>query len=235
MTASNNVLMAPLYHLELVQDRDIAYNGNASTTEGAAEVFHKLLDKSPIEQMVVLYLANGGKIVGAEKVGMGTVEMVSTLPTELFRGAIVKAVPEIILCHNHPSGEPKPSTPDMQYTMSVVELGAVLGVRVRDHIIVSPNGKHISMREKMESGDLDQEFVEARADRMGLPEELKEKLMSILHPGLSAQKKKLDPKACCSAENKSWRVQRNTGTCMVKVAYHLLCVAHKNTKHMLPD
>lgn len=194
MTASNNILIAPLYHLELVQDRDIPYDGNARTTEAAAQVFHKLLDSSPVEQMIVLYLSNSGKIVGAEKVGMGTVEMVSTLPTELFRGAIVKAVPEVILCHNHPSGEPKPSIPDMQFTMSVVELGAFLGVRVRDHIIVSPNGKHISMRENMENGELDQELIQAKADRMALPEELKQKLLSILHPGKKdASKKGGDP------------------------------------------
>lgn len=194
MTASNNILIAPLYHLELVQDRDIPYDGNARTTEAAAQVFHKLLDSSPVEQMVVLYLSNGGNIVGAEKVGTGTVEMVSTLPTELFRGAIVKAVPEVILCHNHPSGEPKPSIPDMQFTMSVVELGAFLGVRVRDHIIVSPNGKHISMRENMENGELDQELIQAKADRMALPEELKQKLLSILHPGKKdASKKGGDP------------------------------------------
>lgn len=194
MTASNNILIAPLYHLELVQDRDIPYDGNARTTEAAAQVFHKLLDSSPVEQMIVLYLSNSGKIVGAEKVGMGTVEMVSTLPTELFRGAIVKAVPEVILCHNHPSGEPKPSIQDMRFTMSVVELGALLGVRVRDHIIVSPNGKHISMRENMENGELDQELIQAKADRMALPEELKQKLLSILHPGKKdASKKGGDP------------------------------------------
>src|SRR5271154_1213301 len=146
---SEKVLLAPLYHLELIKDRDVPYNSSATTTESAAQVLHNLLDRSPTEQMVVLYLNSSKEIVGAEKVGMGAVEEVSTSPTEIFRGAIVKACPEVILSHNHPTGDGRPSIADLKFTFNMIEMGALLGIRVEDHIIVVANGKHMSIRENM--------------------------------------------------------------------------------------
>lgn len=186
--SSDKTLLAPLFHLELVRDRDIPYDGNLKTSEGAAQVLHNLLDRSPTEQMVVLYLDSDTNLVGAEKVGMGGIEQVATRPTEIFRGAIVKACPEIILGHNHPVGDGRPSVTDLKMTMSMVDIGFRLGVRVRDHIIVVPNGKHMSIRESLNSHLLDKEMDQMRdemmADSLGLSPEtmkgLKEKMMQII-------------------------------------------------------
>jgi DNA repair protein RadC len=145
----SKMLLAPLYHLELVKDRDLPYDGNAKTTEAAAQVLHTLLDRSVTEQMAVLYLNTRAEIVGAEKVGLGSIEAVQTNPTEIFRGAITMAVPEILLCHNHPSGEVEPSMPDVMFTFNILTVASMLGLRIRDHIIVGPSGKHFSIRENM--------------------------------------------------------------------------------------
>jgi DNA repair protein RadC len=142
-------LLAPLYHLELVKDRDIPYDGSVKTTEQAAQVLHTLLDRSPTERFAVVYLSSAAEIIGAEVVSMGGMESVHTNHSEVFRGALVHAAPEVLLCHNHPSGEVEPSTQDLLMTMSTISLGGALGVRVRDHIIVGPNGKHLSIRENM--------------------------------------------------------------------------------------
>jgi DNA repair protein RadC len=175
---TDKVLLAPLYHLELVRDRDIPYQDNVKTTEAAAQVLHNLLDSAPTEQLAVLYLDSSARIVGAEKVGMGGVEQVGAHPAEIFRGAIVKAVPEIILCHNHPDGVVEPSTHDLNFTLSLVQLGAMLGIRVRDHIIVGPMGKHLSMREHTDR--LGQEME--REYRMGGLDGVKKKLLTLLDP-----------------------------------------------------
>ncbi len=178
LLSSSNILMAPLYHLELVRDRDIPYDGNLRTTEQAAEVLHRLLDSSPVEQLVVIYLDSGTKIIGAERVGMGGVEQVGAHPAEVFRGAIVKSAPEIIISHNHIDGVVQPSPHDMDYTMRMVQYGAMLGIRVRDHIIVGPGGKHMSMREHTDS--LARE-LEAEFKKSGI-EGIKQKLMKLLDP-----------------------------------------------------
>jgi DNA repair protein RadC len=138
-------LSIPLYHLELVRDRSVPFKSLA-TTEQAAEVFHDLLDRSPVEQMAVIHLDPSSKMVGVEKVGLGTVTMVMVTMAEVFRGAIAASVPFIILGHNHPSDDPTPSGPDWNLTDKARIVGRDLGIEVIDHIVVSPNGKHVSMK-----------------------------------------------------------------------------------------
>jgi DNA repair protein RadC len=134
-----------LYHIELVRDRDIEYK-SIKLAEQAAEVFHELLDRSPVEQLAVIHLEAGGRMVGVEKVGLGTLTSVSVTMGEIFRGALIAAVPTIILGHNHPTNDLKPSQHDWDLTDKARDLGAQLGVNVGDHIIVTPDGKHTSMR-----------------------------------------------------------------------------------------
>lgn len=197
----SNVLMAPLYHLELVRDRDIPYSGELNTTAAAAEVAHRLLDSSPVEQIVVIYLDSVAKIIGAERVGMGGVEQAGASPAEVFRGAIVKSAPEIILTHNHLAGVVEPSSPDVDFTMRMVQYGAMLGIRVRDHIVVGPNGKHLSMREYTENMVRTLEEDVRKNGMLGL----KDKILKMLDPGGNGNvqvimdehmpKKDRDPKA----------------------------------------
>lgn len=193
--ASDKVMMAPLYHLELIRDRDIPYTQNVKTTETAAQVLHELLDRSPTEQLVVLYLNSGTEIIGAEKVGMGSMESVGARPQEVFRGALVKACPEILLCHNHVDGMVVPSPNDIHFTMEMIDVGAWLGVRVRDHIVVGPQNKHMSIRDNLHN--LSAEMLEAEMHHFGLPKDamsaIKEKMKDLLNP--AGKKKNGDPNA----------------------------------------
>lgn len=184
MTQKNvvpKVLMTPLYHLELVRDRELAYDADVKTTEGAAQVLHQLLDRSPTEQLVVLYLNSGLKIVGAERVGMGGVEQVGVQAQELFRGAILAASPEIIMSHNHPDGVVEPSVPDIRTTMRMLEIGALLGIRLRDHIVVGPDNHHMSIRENMHK--LQDKFAQVSEETLVQSiAGLKDKLISMIDP-----------------------------------------------------
>ena len=135
----------PLFHLELVRDRSVPFQ-SLKRTEQCAEILHNLLDKSPVEQMVVIYLDTSLNMVGVEKVGLGTTTMVSVTMSEIFRGAIVASVPFIVLGHNHPSDDSTPSAPDWDLTDKARDMGAQLGIDVLDHIVVTPTGKHVSMK-----------------------------------------------------------------------------------------
>lgn len=135
----------PLYHLELVRDRSVPFR-SLEQTEQCAEVLHELLDKSPVEQMAVLYVDASFKLVGVEKVGLGTTTMVMVTMAEIFRGAITASVPMIVLGHNHPSDDPTPSGPDWNLTDKARVVGKDLGIEILDHIIVTPTGKHVSMK-----------------------------------------------------------------------------------------
>lgn len=67
-------------------------------------------------------------------------------PREIFRAAIVAGAAGIVLCHNHPSGDPTPSTEDRKVTAQLVAAGALLDIPVLDHIIIG-QGRYTSFGE----------------------------------------------------------------------------------------
>jgi len=74
--------------------------------------------------------------VGAIKiVSEGTLNSSLVHPREVFSPAIHSLSAAIILAHNHPSGNPEPSSEDLQITRQLVEAGKILGIPIHDHII----------------------------------------------------------------------------------------------------
>ena len=66
---------------------------------------------------------------------------------EVFNIAIKRSSSAIILAHNHPSGDPKPSMEDINITKKLIEAGTIIGINVLDHIIIG-DGIYFSMKEK---------------------------------------------------------------------------------------
>lgn len=134
----------PQYHLELVRDRS-THPKFVVGTFNSADVLHSMLDTSPVEQFVAIYVNSDGNMVGAEQIAMGDLEHVGIGMRNLFRGALMAAVPRIIMGHNHPHGKAYPSDPDLTITALAIQAGAIVGIEVLDHIIVAPDGTHFSM------------------------------------------------------------------------------------------
>ncbi len=135
----------PVYRVELTRERGVAAPKKIDKVEGCAEVLHALLDKSPIERMIVMYMDAAAELVGAEEVAVGGLESVQVEMKNLFRGAIVASVKRIVLGHNHPSGDVTASNEDIKLTAIAVQYGMMLGIEVWDHIVVSPKGDHYSI------------------------------------------------------------------------------------------
>lgn len=70
----------------------------------------------------------------------GTVDQAPVYPREVMRRALELSSSAVILLHNHPSGDPNPSSADVTMTRLVVEAGKPLGVTVHDHLIVGRQG-----------------------------------------------------------------------------------------------
>jgi DNA repair protein RadC len=95
---------------------------------------------SDIECLVVLLLTARCRVKGHCFVSTGTLDSVVAHPREIFRAAIVAGAHSIALMHNHPSGDPVPSEADVKFTRRCMEAGKILGIEVRDHVIVAgPN------------------------------------------------------------------------------------------------
>jgi len=72
-----------------------------------------------------------------ELVSLGTLDANLVHPREVFRLAIMKAVAQIVIAHNHPSDDPEPSEADLEITKRLEEAGKILGIEVIDHIIIA--------------------------------------------------------------------------------------------------
>jgi len=99
------------------------------------------------ENFVVLYLDARNKLIYKETVSIGSLNANLVHPREVFEPAIRNLAAQIILTHNHPSGDPEPSEDDLEITKRLVEAGKILGIEVVDHIIITKTG-FISFKDK---------------------------------------------------------------------------------------
>ena len=99
------------------------------------------------ECLKVLMLNTKNVIISLKDVSLGTLNSSIVHPREVFCEAIKKSSAGIIICHNHPSGDPTPSNEDINITHRLKESGKLLGIDLIDHIIIG-NGSYISLKEK---------------------------------------------------------------------------------------
>jgi len=96
-----------------------------------------LLDQ---EHMRVLLLNTRNQVLAKCEVYRGNVHTAVVRIGELFREALRQNAPAVILVHNHPSGEPKPSAADIAMTKQAIAAGELLDIEVLDHVIIAHGG-----------------------------------------------------------------------------------------------
>ncbi|WP_299119259.1 JAB domain-containing protein [uncultured Tenacibaculum sp.] len=98
------------------------------------------------EHFWVIGLENNNRILFIELISLGTVNKTLVEPMEVFSFALQKRAVNIILCHNHPSGELKPSEDDKDITDRLIQVGIIVDLKVIDHLIVS-NKSYLSFKD----------------------------------------------------------------------------------------
>ncbi|MGD1955433.1 MAG: DNA repair protein RadC [Sphingomonadales bacterium] len=88
----------------------------------------------------VLFLDQKNILIADEVLNEGTINHAPIYPREIMRHALELGATAIILCHNHPSGDPTPSRQDIAATRDIIEVGRKLNVKVHDHVIVGKQG-----------------------------------------------------------------------------------------------
>jgi len=94
----------------------------------------------PTERLRVLFLNAKNRLLRDEVMGDGSISEMSIYPREIIRRALDTGATALILAHNHPSGDPKPSKVDIDATYRVAEAGRPFEIRIHDHVIIARSG-----------------------------------------------------------------------------------------------
>jgi len=89
-----------------------------------------------VEQFRVLFLDRKNRLIADEVLGRGTVDRAPVYPREIMKRALDLEATALILCHNHPSGDPTPSQSDIDMTKHIITAAKPLSIAVHDHLII---------------------------------------------------------------------------------------------------
>jgi DNA repair protein RadC len=100
----------------------------------------------PREEFRVMLLDSKQRLIRVQTVSLGSLDKALVEPRDVFRPAITAGAASLVIVHNHPSGDPKPSEDDVLLTRELCMCGKILGITVLDHIIIGKQD-HVSFRE----------------------------------------------------------------------------------------
>lgn len=100
------------------------------------------------EELRVLVLNTKNCVVANIRLYQGTVNSSVLRSAEIFLPAVTRKCSHIIVCHNHPSGDPTPSPEDIEVTKQLVKAGELLDIELLDHIIIG-NPRYVSLKERL--------------------------------------------------------------------------------------
>lgn len=108
-----------------------------TTSKDAVDIFQPLLGDKAHEEFWILFLNRANHVIGKNQVSSGGMTGTVVDPKMIFKAALDAKAVSIILCHNHPSGNVKPSQQDIDLTKKILAAGKLLEISVLDHVIVS--------------------------------------------------------------------------------------------------
>jgi len=126
------------------------YQGSRITSP--AVVYDLLKNKQlhqEVETFSVVLLDTKNQVIDIVEISRGTINQAIVHPRDVFKLAIRRNSNSIIVSHNHPSGDPKPSNEDISVTKRLIDSGNIIGIKLVDHVIIG-NGSYVSLKESGE-------------------------------------------------------------------------------------
>lgn len=130
--------------------REKSPGGNVAHLGGPMDLvnlFNAMYADSPVEVAVAFYLNTRLRVVGHTLISQGTVDASLIDAGDVFRPAILAVARNIVVAHNHPSGEPSFSPEDVMVARRLAKAGEILSIRLLDFITVTHDGKYASAAE----------------------------------------------------------------------------------------
>ena len=147
--------IGPTKAIEIVAAIELGYRianshipkfGTIYSTEEAGKWLLQEMSDLHQEHLMVLFLNTKNQIIQKKTIFMGTVNSSVAHPREIFKEAVKYPTAQILIAHNHPSGDITPSQADLHFTQRLILCGDMMGIQVLDHIIVGET-RFLSLRE----------------------------------------------------------------------------------------
>ncbi|QAA35183.1 DNA repair protein RadC [Clostridium manihotivorum] len=134
--------------IKMVKEGSLLYsNRNINSPDDAADLLSPFLQDSDREMLVVCCLDSKNQPTLINIASIGTLNSSLVHPREVFKAAILGNAASVIIAHNHPSGDPSPSSEDINITTRLKEAGKIIGIDVLDHVIIGFSN-HVSLKER---------------------------------------------------------------------------------------
>ena len=139
----------PLFRLQVVKEPHSPLYGvpTISASRDVRQLVEAHFDGRPHEEFLVVFLDAKHHPTGYQVVSVGSLTLSIVHPREVFKAAVSMNAAAVICIHNHPSGDPTPSQEDHALTKRLVESGALLGIRVFDHVVIGED-RHVSFADE---------------------------------------------------------------------------------------
>ena len=111
------------------------------------ELFHPLMADLPTEEFWVLLLNRSNRVIGKERISSGGIDQTTADVRTILREALLTRATQIVVVHNHPSGNTRPSQEDRRITERIKEAGRVMSIHLTDHVIVC-DGAYFSFNDQ---------------------------------------------------------------------------------------
>lgn len=134
----------------LVKEQGFNYKADVNLTSPESiydfMISHYRLSEEAVEQVYMLAFNTKMKLIGTFKISEGTINASILSPREIFQKALLCNAANIVLLHNHPSGNTSPSREDISASKRIVDAGKLIGIALCDHLIIG-NG-YTSLKEQ---------------------------------------------------------------------------------------
>ncbi|SCJ90279.1 DNA repair protein RadC [uncultured Clostridium sp.] len=118
-----------------------------SSPKDVSELLINEMNNLNQEVLKLILLNTKNTVIGVKDIFKGSLNTSIVHPREIFREAVQRGSANIIICHNHPSGDSTPSKEDINITLRIKQCGDLMGIKLLDHIIIG-NNNYISLKEK---------------------------------------------------------------------------------------
>lgn len=140
-------IAAILHFIRYIQGSSDNQQPIIRSPEDVYNLLRRSLEYLTVEQFIVLGLSTKNHVIIQHTVSIGSLNASVVHPREAFKMLIRCSCASVILAHNHPSGDPKPSDEDIALTKRLIETGQIIDIPVLDHIIIG-QGSYVSLKEK---------------------------------------------------------------------------------------